>query len=88
MKISEIKTRLNNELTMWFKKQCQKPFDDFYLFYLPANPEHNGGFIICKEQPVNKSYKLALNNRMNKGYTIDQAFNSLMPTINRLPIID
>jgi hypothetical protein len=86
--IKDIKIRLNLELKAWFKKQCANPFDDFYFFYIASTPEHNGGFIIAKDQPANKAYQLALNNRLNKSHTIEQVFNSLIPTINRLPIIE
>ena len=88
MRLSEIKTRLNLECKVWFQNQIKNPYNDYHLYYLEAKPEHNGGFIIQCDAPSNKNYKVALNNRMNKGYTAEQLFNSLMPTINRLPIID
>ena len=88
MKISEIKTHLNLACKEWLSKQIKNPYNDYHLYYIEAKPQHNGGFIIKCGTPANKNYKLALNNRMNKGYTAEQLFNSLIPIINRLPIID
>ena len=88
MKVDEIKTRLILEIESWFTKQCHDPYSDYYLFCIESKPEHDGGFLISKKQPANKSYTLALNSRMNKSYTKDQIFNWLMPFINKLPIIE
>ena len=89
MKMEEINTRLKMELDQWFIKQCRNNFADFYLYYIEATPEHNGGFIICENDPPNKDYKLAWNQAINKGATVNQNYNLLRSRcVNRLPIID
>jgi len=87
MKLENLNIRLNFECKNWFKKQCNNLFSDYYLYYREAKEGQTGTLGIFQNAP-DPTYKLALNNRMNKGYTRDQAFTSLMPTINKLPIID
>ncbi len=87
MEISEIKTKLNNELNKWFPAQCNNLFTDFYLYFLPAKKNQIGNFIIAEESP-GKNYKLALSQRLLKGRTVDQNFYTCLEALNRLPIID
>jgi hypothetical protein len=84
---NDIQTAVKNEITHWFGLQCRDPFSDFYLYYLPSTPEHDGGFIICKDQPANPDYILATPNRMNKGATIEQNLGMLEPILQKLPVL-
>lgn len=86
----EVTTTLRAEMNQWFTRQCRNPFASYYLYYLPAGPEHNSGLFICKEQPPNPDYKLAMPERINEGMTIDQNINNVlvMGILDRLPILD
>jgi len=88
MQINEIRPRLKAELDQWFIRQCRNTFDDYYLYYLESNAEHDGGFVIAKDPPPNKDYKLAWNQKIHKGATVEQNYNELIPVINKLPILD
>ena len=86
MEISDIKPRLQVELTRWFTRQCRNPTTDFSLYYLESTNKHDGGFIICQGQPPNQEYKPA--GPLSKGRSIDQNFITLMDVIKKLPIIE
>lgn len=86
MEIKDINTKLKTEIDTWFVNQCHNPYEDYYFFYRRATPEHKGDFLIAKNQPEN--YEFVLNNRMNKGYSVEKTFCVLRPNVNRLPIID
>ena len=66
----DILAALRNELNQWFIKQSKEPWDDYYLYYLPSAPNHDGGVLICKDTPVNSEYQLSV--RIRKDMTIDQ----------------
>ena len=84
--LADIQTRLKIELNQWFIRQCRNVYEDYYLYYLPSTPEHDGGLIICKDTPHNPEYKL-VQGRINKGLTVEQNFYALQQTIRRLPIL-
>ena len=87
--LADAETMLLNELRQWFIKQSQDLYQDFYLYYQESTAEHNGGIGICSGQPANPSYKLAWNERINKGATIEQNFHYLRTRIlKQLPILD
>ena len=84
----ELLASLRIELEQWFIKQCRNNFEDYYLYYIETTPEHDGGIIICAEQPANKEYKLAWNQTINKGATVEQNFNNLVNNVmERLPVL-
>ena len=83
----EIQKRLKAELDQWFIRQCRNVYDDYYLYYLATTAEHNGGIIICKEPPANNDYKLADNQRINKGQTVEANFCWLSDICRKLPIL-
>ena len=84
----ELKDRLKMELNGWFTKQIKNPFADYYLYYLESTSEHDGGIIICENQPSNPEFKLAWPQRINKGATIEQNFNQLCnDVLGKLPVL-
>lgn len=88
--IADLETRLLEELTAWFPEQCQKPYEDFYLYYWPTTPDHNGGIIIIGggSTPHSTEYQLAMPERINKGDTVEQNFNRIRLGILRtLPVL-
>ena len=85
---ADAKLRLLNELNQYYPKQVRDLFGRFYLYYLESTKEHNGGLLICKDQPANKDYKLATGEHIRRDKTVDQNFNALLPIINSLPILD
>jgi len=84
----DIKDRLQAELEQWFLKQCKNNYADFYLYYLPAAPEHDGGLLIA-ENIKNPEYLLAMPEKINKSITVEQNFNRIMVygVLNKLPIL-
>lgn len=88
MKAHDIAPRLRAEVEQWFTKQCRNPLADFYLYHLPASPEHDGGIIICENQPPNPEYVLSDPQRLNKGRTVEQNIARLSEVVSRLPILD
>jgi len=85
---ADLEIRLLNELKQWFARQCQDNYADFYLYYLPTTAEHDGGILICKEDPPNDEYQLAWPEKIRKGCTIEQNFNWLRNAIlYRLPVL-
>ena len=85
---ADAETRLKMELEQWFIKQCKNSFEDYYLYYMEATAEHDGGLLIYQDQPPNTGYKLACPERINKGATIEQNFNHLRNQIlGKLPIL-
>ena len=85
--LAELQTALLNELKHWFKKQCENIHADFYLYYLPATAEHNGGLLICQNEPPNKEYKLVTDNKINKAATVEQNFNHFRRFLGDLPVL-
>ena len=87
--MQDIRERLRLELGQWFVKQCQNNYEDYYLYYIESKPDQNGGFIICANDPPNERYKLAWNQPINKGATIEQNYNFFIDRVmRRLPILD
>lgn len=85
---ADLRARLKAELSNWFQRQCQNPYDDFHLYYLPTTPEHDGGILICSETPANPEYQLAIPEAIRKGCTVEQNFNWITQEIlRRLPVL-
>jgi len=85
--INDVRKRLRLELKTWAKRQSQNTFERFYLYYLPTKAEHDGGLLICNNNPKNSEYKLAKAEHVRRDLTIDQNFNILMNTVKHLPIM-
>ena len=68
----DILDRLELELKQWFVKQCRNPYDDYYLYHLPASPSTDGGVLICKDKPENPDYVLSWPERIRKDLTVEQ----------------
>ncbi|MEI6313262.1 MAG: hypothetical protein WCO89_00220 [Syntrophus sp. (in: bacteria)] len=86
---AELRARLKAELSNWFQRQCQMPYDDFHLYYLPTTPKHDGGILICSETPANHEYQLAMPQAIRKNYTEDQNFNWITHSVlRRLPVLE
>lgn len=83
--LQELESRLLAELTAWANRQSNTAG---YLYYLPATASHDGGILICTEKPANPEYKLAWNDRINPGASIQQNFNLLrLKCIRSLPVL-
>ncbi len=86
--LQDLENTLKAELDQWFIRQCRDEYADFYLYYLPATAEHDGGLSICKDRPANPELRLAMAERINKGATIDQNFNRIRNSVLRsLPVL-
>ena len=85
--MTDLENRFRLELKQWFKKQTLNIFDDYYLFYLETTSCHNGGILICKDNPPNPDYKLATPQRINKGATIDHNMNLFRSILKTLPVL-
>ena len=88
MKLSEYKSNLDTICKEWSVKQLKNKYSDYHLYYIESKPEHDGGLLIAATKPANNNYKVALNNRINKSYTAERLYNSLLPIVSRLPIIE
>ena len=86
--MADIQTRFHSELEQWFIKQVRDEYSDYYLYYLPTTPEHDGGFSFCKDKPANPDVLLGWNQPVCKGSTIEQNFNAYIPILRRLPILE
>jgi len=83
---ADLQTSFSNELQQWFPKQCQNFYDDYYLYYLPSTPEHDGGIIITKDKPVNSDYQLS--RIIPKHSSIDQIKNQFRnEVLPHLPVL-
>lgn len=85
---SDLQTRLLLELKHWFVRQCRNPEKDFYLYYTQTTAEHDGGIAIYENAPANTDCRLAWNERINKGSTIEQNFNKLRQICRTLPVLE
>jgi len=83
--MQDVQSRLKLELNIWFKKQCQNSFADFYLWILPTTNEHDGHFLILKDKPANVDMQLVC--KVDKSKTIDQNYNILRGVLFKLPIL-
>lgn len=92
MKMENIKNKLKMELMVWFTKQCENVYADYYLYYCEQCNEYDGGFMICTGEnnggEFYRRYKLATGERIRKGKTIEQNFNWLIDIVWKLPILD
>ena len=71
----------------WFHRQAAEPYHRFYLYFLPSAPEHDGGFIICKEKPPNPDYELATGEPLNGFTTVEANVSRLWDIVKWLPIL-
>jgi hypothetical protein len=85
--MNDVSIRLRAELDQWFIGQCNNNYAEYYLYYLETTPEHDGGILICADQPANKDYKL-VNGRIGPGNTKEQHFNRLYHICRTLPILE
>jgi len=86
--LAELEHTLRAELTAWNQRQIRNPHEDHYLYYLATTPEHDGGILICAEQPTHPDYRLALAERINKGATIEQNFHAIrLGVLRTLPVL-
>lgn len=81
----DVTNRARMEIEQWFPRQCREPFTDFYWFYMETTPEHDGGFIICKDAPANADYKIA--SKLGKHLTKDQNLYQFLEVAGKLPIL-
>lgn len=84
--MDDVHKRIRAELDQWFQNQCRNEFEDYYLYYLPTTPNHNGGLLISKDEPVNPEYCLA--EIVQKHLTIQQNHARLVEVCRRLPILE
>jgi hypothetical protein len=84
--MNDVHNRIKAELDQWFPRQCRNDFEDYYLYYLPTTPEHDGGISICKDKPANPD--LILSERIRKDLTIEQNHNRLAEVCRKLPILE
>ena len=68
--LHDISVRAMAEIEQWFPRQCELPSIDFYFWYLPATPEHDGGLLIARERPANLDYRRSM--RLRRDMTIAQ----------------
>jgi len=85
--LRDIKDRFHTELKQWFKKQTENIYENYYLYYLPATSQHDGGIIIAKDKPANPEYQLATGQSIRKDCTIEQNMIVFSDILNRLPVL-
>jgi len=88
--ITDLETRLLDELKAWFPRQCRENYADFYLYYRPTTEEMAGDILVVKDIPGNRGseYLLAMPERINKGASIAQNFNRIrLGVLRRLPVL-
>ncbi|HDO26158.1 MAG TPA: hypothetical protein ENG95_05915 [Nitrospirae bacterium] len=83
----DVMNRLIAELEQWKTRQRKAPHERYYLYYLESNKKHNGGLVICKGQPPNKEYKLAMAECIRRDKTVEENCNLIISEILRLPIL-
>ena len=84
---SDVENRLRSELNKWFEKQVRDPYQRYYLYYLPATAQHDGGFLFCAEPPPKSDYQLAAPAPVDRGRNVDQNFIAWRDIVTRLPIL-
>ena len=78
---------LKNELKQWAIKQGRNVYGAYYLYYIEATAEHDGGLLIA-ENVHNPEYKLASGQRIGPSGTVDQWFNEIrLNILGSLPIL-
>jgi len=88
--LADAENALRNELKTWFLRQSRDPLADYYLYYMAATPEHNGGLIICRSDltPENPDYYPAMISPISKASSIDENTDYLKRHIlGTLPIL-
>ena len=88
--LADAETRLHNELKTWFVRQARDPLADYYLHYMAATAEHDGGLIICRSDltPENPDYFPAMLSPISKASSIDENMDYLKRHIlGTLPIL-
>ncbi|MGL5715105.1 MAG: hypothetical protein ACRCX2_18960 [Paraclostridium sp.] len=84
--MQDISNRAKAEIEQWFPKQCQNPFIDYYWWYIETTPEHDGGFLIAADRPINHSYAIA--GQLGKHLTKEQNLYKFLETARTLPILE
>lgn len=84
--MADVENTLRHELNQWFSKQCRNEWFDYYLYYLPTTPEHNGGILIANEKPANPEYQIVRS--IQKHLTIDQNHRILSEVLRKYPILE
>jgi hypothetical protein len=85
--MAEVTARVNLELIHYRQQQAKNIYDDYYLYYMEATPEHDGGLLICKDQPANHDYKLAMPEKMGKHLSSEQLRIQVINVCRTLPIL-
>jgi hypothetical protein len=85
--MADVATQVNLELIHYRQQQAKNIYDDYYLYYMEATPEHDGGLIICKNQPPNPDYKLAMPERIGKHLSSEQQRIKIINICRTLPIL-
>ena len=83
----DVVSRAKAELDQWFFMQC-KDTASYYWYYMPSSPEHNGGFLICKDKPANPDYLLVMPEPLGQGLTKTQNLNRFLKVAAHLPILE
>ena len=84
--MNDIADRLRMELKVWFKRQCEGIYEDFYLYYLPTTGEHDGGILIVRDAPANPEYLLAA--KVRRDLSIEDNHKILLDVCRHLPILE
>ena len=82
---NEIVNRAQMEVEQWFVKQCRNNYINYYWYYIGTTPEHDGGFLIAEDKPVNSDYAIAA--RLEGYLTKDQNLYRFLEIARRLPIL-
>lgn len=83
--MADITAAARLEIEAWFAKQCQNPFADYFWWFLATTPEHDGGFLIAQDRPVNQDYAIA--GKLEKHLTKEQNLSRFLEIARRLPIL-
>lgn len=85
--LQELEGALRLELIHWDARQNARPFDDFYLYYLPTTAEHDGGILISAGRPRHPEFQLAMPERIHKGQGVEANFRRIQPILRTLPVL-
>ena len=85
--LADIETALRLELQQWAIKQARNVYSAYYLYYIKATAEHDGGLFIA-ENVQSPEYQLASAQRVRPDATIEQNFNWYRLNVIRwLPVL-
>lgn len=86
--LTDVESALRLELIHWNARQNARPFDDFYLYYLPTTAEHDGGILISAGRPRHPDFRLAMTERLHKGEDVETNFARIRPILTTLPVLE